>query len=69
MRREEAKRPASRLKEIRKMGKSTLSIQQKKEFRNAVVVIKERLNEAGSGFVLSLSTAAVIIIMLLIILV
>ena len=51
------------------MGKSTLSIQQKKEFRNAVVVIKERLNEAGSGFVLSLSTAAVIIIMLLIILV
>jgi hypothetical protein len=68
MSKEEAKRLVSRIKEIRRMDKSSLSAQQKKDLRNEVLLIKEQLNKGGKAYVLVLSTTAIIIIILLIIL-
>jgi F0F1-type ATP synthase membrane subunit b/b' len=68
MSKEEAKKLVTRLKEIRKMDKSNLSAQQKKELRNEVVTIKEQLTKADKGVVVYLSTIAIIIIVLLILL-
>ncbi len=63
----EVKLLVTRLKEIRKMDKSDMTVEQKQDLKKEVLGIKEQLKKQN-GVTIYLSGAAIIIILLLIIL-